>query len=280
MQYRHSLLLTKYLLLGIFTVFSIYIFSSPQIQKTELGQLYTYQCDVENSTGKSSFNLYIPTNWQANSLAQKLCNQTLKSTHYRTVTISWQPRESLSSDAIMTQKFDIMLYREHGLVGLLPNWTDFYETLLDLPDYSIYWFSHQNNITVTKSFFANKQVGLLADKHSASGYLSPMSVLNHAGITLSSQQLHLYPNREALIADFIKKKLDVIPSFGMHSALINWPQDKKRLVKTPNSKVIWVISSTVDQQLRPKIESVISTYQQQLISNKTQHKTAQAKPTP
>ncbi|MEH6394245.1 hypothetical protein [Pseudoalteromonas sp.] len=275
MQYRLLLTLTKYLLLGIFTLFLIYIISSPQIKNPELGQLYTYQCDVVNPNGKNNFNLYIPTNWQVSTLAQELCNNTLKNTAYSKVTISWQPRGSLNSDVMMAQNFDVMLYREHALVGLLPNWTDFYQVILNLPNYSTYWFSHQSNMAITADYFANKQVGLLADKNSASGYLSPMSQLSQAGISLTSQQIHLYPSREALVADFIKKKLDVIPSVDRYSALINWPKDKKRPLKETNSKVIWIISNNTEPQLRAKIKNLIIHYQQQLFSKVTQHKTTQ-----
>lgn len=280
MQYRSLLHSTKFLLIGIILSFIVWLLSSQQVENVELGQLNTYECKVAASQGEQDFNLYIPSNWHVFSLADELCSNTLKGSVYSKVMISWQPRDTFSSELIMKQTFNVMLYREHAMTGLLPNWQDFYQHALDLPNYHIYWFSHQDNIAITPEFFVHKQVGLLADKKSVTGYLSPLSEMSQAGINLPAQQIHLYPNREALIDDFLKEKLDLIPSSDHHVDLINWPKNKKRLLTEPYSQVGWLISKNTEQTVLPKIKNLIKKYQKQLFSEILQPTVQQPEPTP
>ncbi|MCQ8878004.1 hypothetical protein NQT69_08350 [Pseudoalteromonas shioyasakiensis] len=280
MQYRLLLHSAKFLLIGIILSFIVWLISSQQVENLELGQLNTYECKVAASQGELDFNLYIPSNWHVFSLADELCRNTLKGSVYNKVMISWQPRDTFSSELIMKQTFNVMLYREHALTGLLPNWQDFYQHALDLPNYQLYWFSHQDNIAITPEFFAHKHVGLLADKKSATGYLSPLSEMSQAGINLPAQQIHLYPNREALIDDFLKEKLDLIPSPDHHVDLINWPKNKKHLLTEPYSQVGWLVSKNTEQAVLPKIKKSITKYQKQLFSEIIQPTVRQPESTP
>ncbi|CAM3983085.1 hypothetical protein CWB85_12670 [Pseudoalteromonas sp. S1727] len=266
MQGRNSLLVSKYLL--TFIVFSIAILglSKHQVKDITIGQLYVQQCDVVNAKGDQDFNVYLPVNLRVSELAKQLCEDTLKGSIYSRVSISWQPRESLTSDLIISQQFNLMMHRAHAITGLLPNWKDFYLQSISLPSYETFWFSHNKNISVTPDYFTNKRIGLLADKKSASGYLMPMSQITQAGVTLTKEQLHLYPNREVLIDDFLREKIDLMPSTMHIQQLMEWPVEKRLLITEPNAQLSWFISNNTPQNLSTALTVAVKEYQTKLFS--------------
>ena len=49
---------------------------------------------------------------------------------FETVTVSWQPREMLSTEQLLSDNYALILNRDYALSGLLPNWDDFYTAIL------------------------------------------------------------------------------------------------------------------------------------------------------
>lgn len=213
--------LAKFILILFIAMVSFALLATHRVSSIALPELSSYQCGVSSAalnvdkaepvnhlnvednvisrtftnlhntvlkpaaTGRV-FKLYLPTNWQVAALANRLCRHTLVGSEFASVFISWQPRESLTSQDILTGNWQMMWNRDHALSGLVPNWSEFYTVLLKLPSYGIYWFSQQQDIELNRRFFAGKKIGLLADNKSFSGYLAAMSQLNQHNIVFNS----------------------------------------------------------------------------------------------
>ncbi|WP_052481160.1 type 2 periplasmic-binding domain-containing protein [Gilvimarinus agarilyticus] len=221
---------SKVILLLIIACACIWLLGTHKVAALSLPELYTHQCQVEDSTGNKAFNVYVPTNWQAAEFGQALCRRALKGTPYQSVTVSWQPRESITSQAILTQHFDAIWIREHALSGLTPDWNHSYRTLIPLPSYPVYLFSHSPGLTLDYSSLAGLRFGLLADSKSFSGYLALMDKLNQLGVSLPAEQTQFYPSRQAMIDAFIAGELDAISGADFTPELAQWPETQKRVL--------------------------------------------------
>lgn len=224
--------LAKFILILFIALVSFALLATHRVSSIALPALSSYQCDVASAalnvdkteqvnhlevendvtalestrlyntglkpaaTGRV-FKLYLPTNWQVAALANRLCRDTLVGSEFDRVFISWQPRESLTSQDILTGNWQMMWNRDHALSGLVPNWNEFYGVLLTLPSYGIYWFSQQQDIELNRGFFAGKKIGLLADNKSMSGYLAAMSQLNQYNIVFNAANTSDTGEREA-----------------------------------------------------------------------------------
>ena len=291
MAQNYYLTLSKFLILIFIALLSSRLLATHRVTALVLPTLYHYQCavaldhtsavsnrqlDESISVQRHVFQAYVPTNWQAKQFADILCTDTLVGSEYDAVSVSWQPRESITSQDILTHKWQMMWNRDHALSGLVPNWDSFYAVLLQLPSYPIYWFSQQQNIEITPSYLAGKHIGLLADSKSLSGYLAAMSQLNQHGIEVamltnatppaqsSVPTIHLYPNRHELVQDFIHAKLDLIPDVGVEPILSAWPSDQKLLITDSAPMGNWYISQAMPLSLHCKLRAALTVYQPML----------------
>ncbi|WP_339899975.1 hypothetical protein [uncultured Gilvimarinus sp.] len=221
---------SKVILLLIIVCACVWLLGTHKVAALSLPELYTHQCQVEGSTGNKAFNVYVPTNWQAAKFGRALCHDALKGTPYQSVTVSWQPRESITSQAILTQHFDALWIREHALSGLTPDWTHSYRTLVPLPSYPVYLFSHAPTLTLDYASLAGLRFGLLSDSKSFSGYLALMDKLNQLGVSLPADKTQFYPSRQAMVNAFIAGELDAISSAGFTPELAQWPKAQKRVL--------------------------------------------------
>lgn len=259
------------LLIASLVLLPAMVFLSQQtIEPVVLKEQYSYSCKVKNTSGKKHFHIYMPTNWQVEEFAQTLCDTLLAKQSFETVTVSWQPREMLSTEQLLSDNYALFLNRDYALSGLLPNWDDFYTAILSLPSYQISWFSHQDNMQLSANSLKNKRIGLLEDKRSESGYLAPMSELKQFGHGLNNAQLVFYPNRESLVNDFLAEKLDIIPSVGHHGQLKRWPASKTQPLQHVSSTLSWYLNDQY-ADLAPSLVTYLQQYQSRLLKVHTTH---------
>ncbi|MDQ9092092.1 hypothetical protein RC083_10885 [Pseudoalteromonas haloplanktis] len=93
-----------------------------------------------------------------------------------------------------------------------------------------------------------------------------MSQITQAGVTLTKEQLHLYPNREVLIDDFLREKIDLMPSTMHIQQLMEWPVEKRLLITEPNAQLSWFISNNTPQNLSTALTVAVKEYQTKLFS--------------
>ncbi len=243
----------------------IYSFSRQRVIDLPLNNLYTTQCEVRQAIGTDVFAIYMPTNIYVKELAQQLCHSVLLNSQYQTVSVSWQPRRLLSSEALIKQNYKLMLNREYAMAGLLPNWQTFYTAMLQIPSYEVYWFAHQDNFALNYAYLKDKRIGLLEDKNSESGYLAPLSALSQQGLDLASLDIHFYPNRELVINDFLANKLDVITSVAQAEAFYTWPASRKqRLIAS--GRVTWYVSADTNKDVIAKLKPFLAQFQQKIFA--------------
>ncbi|MCL9777485.1 hypothetical protein [Vibrio methylphosphonaticus] len=242
-----SWLIILSLFLGLTSVY-VYI-AVPQITKEQSNTFSQVNCTVTESQGNKRFSIYIPTDWNAQPLANIFCDTLLKTSDYRDVVVSWKPREQLSADELLAQEFDLVMSRHRELNGLVPDYSTLYHELLSYPQYPIYLYAQMTLDSVTQSLFYKRTVGLLRDKKSQSGHLIPLLALKQRQIALPAEQLRWFDNREQMIRAFSNREVDFIPALGIETGLANWPTTQRALLKTMPSLGSWFLATTVESSI-------------------------------
>ena len=165
------------------------------------------------------------------------------------VNISWQPRDTINTDMILNQHFQLLWNRQHFLTGLLPGFETLYGRFHYMPDYEISWFSHSHLPQLTSKFFKDKAIGLLSDPQSQSGHQLPWMQIQKHQIVIDNEQIHYYPNRSAMINDFLQGTRDLIPSIKLIPELRSWPQEQSLLIHKQAAMGDWYINKSLPNSM-------------------------------
>ena len=204
---------TYYLLLslaiGLALTASTYL-SKTQIHTVELGDYRSYQCSTGNTQGKSSFRVLTLFFSYATELADALCNNDVIQQSFSSVEILWRPRAFLGAKQILDEDFELFWNRYHVVSGLVPEFSNFYTTLLDTPTYKLFWLSKGSPPNINTDYLKDKTIGFSHDPQSQTHYLQPMSALRQAGINLNAKQQKFYTDPSAIYNAFYNNEVDII----------------------------------------------------------------------
>ncbi|WP_430460551.1 hypothetical protein ACQUQU_15210 [Thalassolituus sp. LLYu03] len=245
-RYLH---LMKALLLLLIASAAVALLIPHPVQLAPLPSLSGYQCRIAQAQGDAAFRVYMPVDWQAEALAEQLCQQGLKGSAYGRVEVSWAPRDTLRSGALLSHDFQLLWDREHVLSGLLPDFGRLYQVLKPMPDYEIDWFSQRPGLVASAAYFRGQRIGLLADSRSQSGYQLPR--LQLAALGVDEADVRYFPNRSELMGAFLQGQLDLMP--GLPVQLPDWPADQ-RLLLTDHAPIgSWYVAAGVAPDLHCRL---------------------------
>ncbi|MCW8125719.1 hypothetical protein [Microbulbifer halophilus] len=174
-----------------------------------LGDYHVYRCEA-GATADGTFDILAVSSIYAREIADRLCRAPAMARHYGAVRISWKPRGQLGAEAILNEDYDLIWSREHTLRGLVPAFSDFYDTLLRYDHYRVYWFSRDERPELSREYFRGKKIGLLNDKLSHTLYLLPLESLKAAGVNLSGEELVYFDDAGSLYRAFSRGELDLV----------------------------------------------------------------------
>ncbi len=143
-------------------------------------------------------------------LSQRLCRSDVMSSFYGTVETLWQQRGKLSARDIVEERYDLFWNRDRRVQSLVPNFDQYYEPLLTLPDYRVLWFSQSEAPQLTPEYFLARKVGLLEDMESNSHFLLPLNQLKELGVDVSSLHIVYYASYHLLEDAFWRGEVDLI----------------------------------------------------------------------
>ncbi len=220
---------SHYLLaLGLIIIASLALSSllSRQTPRSVVLQDYmSYRCHTgSNGNEGEELKLLTLTDFHAAELASGACHGKTISRDFDKVRIEWRPRGFLSAQHILEEHYDLFWNRHHLVLGMVPEFFDYYSPLLDTPRYAVHWLSLSDSPAMNSSYFSDKVVGLLADNTSQTYFLQPMNSLKQAGITLAEHQKRLYPDPQALYAAFFNGEVDLITSPLFQVPALNRPE--------------------------------------------------------
>ncbi|MGL5028328.1 MAG: hypothetical protein ACRC6P_20475 [Shewanella oncorhynchi] len=181
-------------------------------QAPKLQDYSRFQCQTAAKTSLASFNIYMPVSRFATELALRACQSSILAEYYSQVTVSWQPRNSITPQILLNEEFGLIWSRERTMLAMLPNFYEYYQVLEHSPRYSVYWLSLKDKPILTPAYFAGKTLGIFEDTNSQTNYLLPLDSLKKAGISLPAEQFKRYTDRASLYQAFINGKVDLITS--------------------------------------------------------------------
>ncbi|WP_102798196.1 hypothetical protein [Bowmanella denitrificans] len=186
-------------------------FSAQQVSTLALGHYHRYQCQTSNpQAAQPAFRILTVTSMLAQDIADQLCASDVMAQHYRSIIISWKPRGQLNAAQILNEEYDLIWSREHNMQGLVPEFANYYDTLLQYDHYQVYWFSRGDAPVISQAGFADKKIGLLNDKLSHTHYLLPLTSIKEAGIEVSDNQLVYFDDGVSLFEAFSRQQVDLI----------------------------------------------------------------------
>lgn len=211
-----------------------------------LNDFNSYRCDRVHARGDGEFHLLTLTPVNAREIADRLCRNATHWDGIGAFRITWQPRTFLTAPAIVAETYDLFLNREHLVRGMVPRLDDFYLPVLEPPAYHLYWMSLREPPQADPEWFAKQRVGLLEDPGSQTFFLAPTAWLREAGIELSPDQLHFYPDIPALFAAFLDGEVNLIS--GEPVMLRQMHGDSTPPLSTEGAKVHTLL---INEQLTP-----------------------------
>jgi len=260
---RHYLNIGKLLIFATVVASLGALVASHQVRPYQLPSLASFECMVIDSTGERGvFHAYTPSNWRVEDYGRQLCDEVLPHSGFSQARISWVPREQLRTEDIIEKEYSLIWIRHDSLKGLMHDYESFYDVLLALPTYKVYWISRFDSPTLTQSFFNNKRIGLLGDSQSQSAYQQPIRHLHENNIKINDDQLLVYPTKLALINAFLDQKLDLISVVGIgdFTAINNWPEQNKILITDQADIGNWYVDNSITGPLRCQLLQSLSLY--------------------
>ncbi len=249
-------------------------FSVLQTDRINLNQL---SCQVDVSIGDKTFRIYTPSDWQAEAMAAFFCESVLTGSDYARVELSWKPREHLTPDDLLSQHFDLLFSRPRVLNGLAPDTQSLYQETLVLPAYTIYLYGHIPIYQLSSATLYKRNIGLLDDKRSQSGFLVPEIELKKRGVVLNDSETKWFNHRADLVEAFVKNQVDFIPAIGIEPELTDWPPEQRFELKTIPSAGSWYLSRALSQALRCEAsQSLLERHQQSPVMGNLLIKTTMA----
>lgn len=240
---------------GLLSLFWLTLNHQQHVALPKLAHFAQYQCQTNaSSAAKSKLSILTFTNYFAQEWADDLCRNSLLSEHFSQVLVSWQPRGELTAQDLIEQKFDLLWSRDYVLAGLLPDYADFYRVHSQPPAYSIYWLSQHDKPILSQAYFANKQVGLLRDQHSKSGYQLPLAQLKQAGIELSAEQLIYFEDRRRLQQAFLQQDIDLMPGMRWQNEGQSVTKNHRLLIAANQTSGAWYIRNNMTSDVSCEIE--------------------------
>lgn len=176
----------------------------------ELGNYHIYRCETGAGAEREIFDILAVSSIHARAIADRLCRAPAMSRHYSAVRISWKPRGRLSAEEILNEDYDLIWSRVHTMRGLVPEFSDFYDTLVRYDHYRVYWFSRSGRPELSREYFHGKRIGLLNDKLSHTFYLLPLASLKEIGVDLSREKLIYFDDAIGLYRAFARGELDLV----------------------------------------------------------------------
>jgi hypothetical protein len=178
-------LTTIAVLLVTVALFSAWL-SFQRVEKLSLSSYFQFSCATPNPSG-NRLNVLLVSSVLAREIAEQLCRAPAVEADFSDVTVYWKPRNQLSSTDLINEHYDVIWNRHHFLVGLMPDFDDYYDTLLHYDNYSVYWLSRQSEPVMTAEYFTGKRVGLLNDSSSHTLNIIPLRSLrsltdNYTGV--------------------------------------------------------------------------------------------------
>ncbi|MFA0438905.1 hypothetical protein BCU70_09390 [Vibrio sp. 10N.286.49.C2] len=224
----------QFALLSVFVaLMAIYVYIAvPKISVSDAPIFSQARCSVDEAQGSASFRIYIPTDWNAQQLADDFCNRLLKNSQYSHVVVSWKPRQQLSADEMLGQQYELIMTRHREFNGLVPDYITLYREIVSYPKYSVYFYGQMTIAALSSSVFYKRTIGLLRDNKSQSGHLIPLITLKQLGVTFDQEHIRWFSNREQMLRAFEQQEVDFIPGLGIEPQLSKWPENKRVLLKT------------------------------------------------
>ncbi|WP_120511600.1 hypothetical protein [Photobacterium salinisoli] len=205
--------------------------------------------DIGAAQGQTSaavpLRVFTPVHQLSLPILKALCAQPAIMSHYSDVSVFWQSRSEFVPAHIYSQFYDVMWGRDYVLNGMSPSYLDYYQPLLTLPGYDVYWYATAAGFQGNNPDFEHLNVGLLDDPFSLSGYQLPMNQLNSMQIAADDRQIRFYPSRDALEQALLSGEVDVVADTSF-SALSRSPAVQSTvLIAAQVSSGAWYVSSRV-----------------------------------
>ncbi len=185
------------------------LLAQTQLGEVSLGDYNSFACSTPDGQAARKFRVLTLTSVRFEELANALCR--IGAEHgFGSVEVSWHARGHLTSQDIISGRYDLFWNRLHLVQGMVPNHADYYRPILDTPTYELFWLTLSPNPISDARYFRDKTIGLLDDPESQTFFLQPSAWLSARDIRLEESQIRYYEDIGSLYAGFVRGEVDLV----------------------------------------------------------------------
>lgn len=248
------------ILLGI-SAWASAALTDPRPQPPQLSEYDEYRCSIPDSlTTTPTLSILTATSSSARVLADKLCADPAIGRQYAAVRISWKPRSLLTAEQLLSEQYDLIWSREHYLLGLVPDLAAYYDTLMRIENYAVYWVSKESTPVLEAAYFSDKKVGLLNDERSHTHYQLPLRSMKATGLDALAENVRYYNDIAALYSDFASGEIDLISAGKMLDSQFNQPLLRTLIDDHATAASFFVRHAITDDAVLCALTSALSVY--------------------
>lgn len=188
------------------------LLSRQHVKPIQFGDYFTYSCHT-GSEAEDTLTLHLIAPMFIHEISHNLCQSQAIAQRYGAVTLSWKPRELITTAELLDTEYATLMGRRHSYEGLVPNFEQLYKPMtpeIHFTDYRVYWYSRTPVSHFDKAFFSNAKIGVINDKYSHTHYLLPLTALAQAGVNLEQIELHYYNDAFELYEAFKRSEIDLM----------------------------------------------------------------------
>lgn len=244
---------TAILILIVLCLTAVLSFQRPG--EKQFSSYHHYDCPT-GSLQAETLRILLVSPELVEEISSMLCAAESVRQQFSQVEVTWKSRMSLTTEDLITERYDVIWNRHHFLQGLMPDFDDHYDTLLHYADHAVYWMSTRSEPVLSDEYFEGKRVGLLNDSASHTLNIIPLTSLR----SLSARhEIVYFDDPETLFDSFYRGDVDLVSGgFGFEV-----PTTVYRTIidDSATAATFFVRSSLADMALRCDLVDALSRLQ-------------------
>lgn len=213
------------ILIGLILGLSLFFVFQPGQVNLQLSDYHKYECST-GSNKPDTFKYLTAIPLLNQKIAESLCSDPNITSHFGQVEIIWKNRNQLTANDLLNGKITLLWSRDNNLVGLLPSYQDYFNKLLDINNYSVFWYSRVKNAHYSEAFFSHVRIGLLNNEISQTHYLLPMDALKKNNIPMHKLDIIYFDDTYSLYQAFKDNHIDLMPSGASFDQQLDFSVEK------------------------------------------------------
>ncbi len=170
-------------------------------------------CETGSKTNQERLVVYVPTRYLADTVANKLCQDSVVAKQYGVVKVYWGYQLGDSIEFLGKGIANLILAKENMMHAFMGESTYNYQPVIGYPAYTAFFISGKEKPRLEKSYFLDKRIGLLDYPTSRSGHILPKRLFKQLDLNIDGLDIVYASSHEELRELLAGGEVDLIASY-------------------------------------------------------------------